>query len=59
MSATSNNATRPASVTGIPEGVGSWFVLVLALVSVAATACALVASAYMADAAGQAPFVGT
>ena len=57
MSATSNDATRPASVTGIPEGVGFW--LVLALVLVAATACALVASAYMAGAPGQGPFVGT
>lgn len=54
MSAMSNSVE---SATGISESVGFW--LVLALVLVAATACAFIAAAYMPDAAYVEPFVGT
>jgi len=55
MSVTSNSAARPASVTGIPEGMGFW--VVVALVLVAITAGAFVFSGHP-DGLAQAPYVG-
>lgn len=56
MSVTSNSAARPASVTGIPEGMG--FRVVLALVLVAIVAGAFVFSGHVPDGVAQAPYVG-
>jgi hypothetical protein len=56
MSVTSTSAGRPASVTGIPEGVGFW--VVVALVLVAIVAGAIVFLGHVPDAVAQAPYVG-
>jgi hypothetical protein len=56
MSVTSNSAARPASVTGIPDGVGFWVVVALVLVAIAAGA--FVFSGHVPDGAAQAPYVG-
>jgi hypothetical protein len=56
MSVTSNSAARPASVTGIPEGMGFW--VVVALVFVAIIAGAFVFSGNVPDGVAQAPYVG-
>jgi len=56
MSVTSNSAARPASATGIPEGMG--FLVVVALILVAIVAGALVFLGHVPDAVAQAPYVG-
>jgi hypothetical protein len=56
MSITSNSAARPASATGIPEGMGFW--VVVALVLVAIVAGAFVFSGHAPDGVAQAPYVG-
>jgi hypothetical protein len=56
MLVTSNSAARPASVTGIPEGMGFW--VVVALVLVAIVAGAFVFLGHVPDAVAQAPYVG-
>jgi len=56
MSAMSDSAIRPENAPGLSERVRFW--LVLALVLVAATACAFVAAMYVADGADVAPFFG-
>jgi hypothetical protein len=55
MSVTSNSAARPASATGIPEGMG--FLVVVALILVAIVAGAFVLG-HVPDAVAQAPYVG-
>jgi hypothetical protein len=55
MSVTSNSAGRPASVTGIPEGLGYWVVVALVFIAIAAGAYFL---GHVPDAAAQAPYVG-
>jgi hypothetical protein len=56
MSVTSNSAARPASATGIPEGMG--FLVVVALILVAIAAGAFVFLGHVPDAVAQAPYVG-
>jgi hypothetical protein len=56
MSVTSNSASRPASATGIPEGMG--FLVVVALILVAIVAGAFVFLGHVPDAVAQAPYVG-
>jgi hypothetical protein len=56
MSVTSNSAARPASATGIPEGMG--FLVVVALILVAIVAGAFVFLGHVPDAVAQAPYVG-
>ena len=56
MSVTSNSAARPASATGIPEGVDVW--VVIALILFAIVAGAFVFSGHVPDAVAQAPYVG-
>jgi hypothetical protein len=56
MSVTSTSAGRPASVTGIREGVGFW--VVVAFVLVAIVAGAIVFLGHVPDAVAQAPYVG-
>jgi hypothetical protein len=56
MSVTSNSTARPASATGIPEGMG--FSVVLALILVAIVAGAFVFLGHVPDAVAQAPYVG-
>jgi len=56
MSVTSNSAARPASATGIPEGMG--FFVVVALILVAIAAGAFVFLGHVPDAVAQAPYVG-
>jgi hypothetical protein len=56
MLVTSNSAARPASVTGIPEGMG--FLVVVALILVAIVAGAFVFLGHVPDAVAQAPYVG-
>jgi hypothetical protein len=53
MSVTSNSVTRPAGVTGIPDGVGFWIVVLLAIV-----AGAFAFLGYVPDGIAQAPYVG-
>ena len=55
MSVTSNSTARPASATGIPEGMGFW--VVVALVLVAIVAGAFVFLGHVPDAVAQAPYV--
>jgi hypothetical protein len=56
MSVTSNSAARPASATGIPEGMG--FLVVVAIILVAIAAGAFVFLGHVPDAVAQAPYVG-
>ena len=56
MSVTSSSTARPASATGIPEGMG--FSVVLALTLVAIVVGAFIFSGNVSDAVAQAPYVG-
>jgi hypothetical protein len=57
MSVTSNSAARPASVKGIPEGMGFWVVIAIVLVAIAAGAFVF-SGHMMPDGVAQAPYVG-
>lgn len=54
MSVTSNSAARPASLIGLPEGVGFWIVVALILVAIVAGAFL----GHVPDGVAQAPYVG-